>query len=73
MCERTEATDEGFERVRSYSPRLKTVPKIEIQLKMTASAQPVRPTKNATVTARTIQTDRLKSILASDASCPKRV
>jgi hypothetical protein len=71
MCERTEATDEGFERVRSYSPRLKTEPKIEIQLKTTASAQPVKPTKNATVTKRIIQIDTLTSILAHDASCPR--
>lgn len=51
-----------------YSPRLKTVPKIEIQLKTTASAQPVNPMKNITSTKRIIQTEKVYAISADDAS-----
>lgn len=66
MCERTEARDEGSAQVLRYSlsPGLKTVPTIEIQLKMTARLHPASPTKNMTVSARTIQTDKVKSISA---------
>ncbi len=42
-----------------YSPRLKTVAKIDIQLNLTARAQPVSPTKNMTSRRRIILTEKL--------------
>jgi len=47
-----------------YSPRLKTAPKIDTQLKMTAKAQPISPTKNITSSTRRTQTEKVKIIFS---------